>query len=60
LRSELKADERDLSRYSAKMLMGAACTYGQESYEDQKVGGKRLSDRKWPRRTGGELGGAMA
>lgn len=60
LRSELKADERDLSRYSAKMLMGVACTYGQDSYEYQKAGGVRLSDRKWPRRAGGELGGAMA
>ncbi|MEO0756418.1 MAG: hypothetical protein AAFY78_06035 [Cyanobacteria bacterium J06648_16] len=44
---------RDLSRYSAKMLMAVACTYGQGSYEYQKAGGKRLCDRKWPRRGSG-------
>ncbi|MEL6385559.1 MAG: hypothetical protein AAFQ89_24480 [Cyanobacteria bacterium J06626_18] len=59
-RSELKADERALSRYSAKMLMAVACTYGQDSYEYQKAGGVRLSDRRWPRRATSSTEGAMA
>ena len=50
LRSQLRAEERALSRYSAKMLMGVACAFGQDSYEYQKAGGVRLSDRKRPSR----------
>ncbi|MEO0759225.1 MAG: hypothetical protein AAFY78_20390 [Cyanobacteria bacterium J06648_16] len=61
-RSQLKAEERDLGRYSTKMLMAVACTYGRDSYEYQKAGGVRLSDRRWPRRSSsdGEMEGAMA
>jgi len=62
LRSQLKAEERDLGRYSTKMLMAVACAYGRDSYEYQKAGGVRLSDRRWPRRSdaAGSMEGAMA
>ncbi|MEO1744468.1 MAG: hypothetical protein AAFR99_22035 [Cyanobacteria bacterium J06629_9] len=61
-RSQLKAEERDLGRYSTKVLMAVACTYGRDSYEYQKAGGVRLSDRRWPRRStsAGSTEGAMA
>lgn len=50
LRSQIVAEEKDLSDYSEKMLIGIANRFGKNSYEYEKAGGVRKSERKRPGR----------
>ena len=48
LRSQIAAGEKDLFDYSEQMLLGVAAKYGKDSYEYEKAGGVRKSERKRP------------
>jgi hypothetical protein len=48
LHTQITDADRDLADYSEKMLLGVAVKYGKNSYEYEKAGGVRKSDRKRP------------
>ncbi len=50
LRSQIDAAEKDLADFSEQILLGVAARYGKNSYEYEKAGGVRKSERKRPRR----------
>ncbi|PZO13444.1 MAG: hypothetical protein DCF25_16110 [Leptolyngbya foveolarum] len=50
LRSQIVAAEKDLADYSERMLLGVAAQFGKNSYEYEKAGGVRKSERKRPSR----------
>jgi hypothetical protein len=50
LRCEIDDAERFLSQYSEQILMGVGGAFGKNSYEYEKAGGVRTSDRKRPTR----------
>lgn len=48
LKSQIAAAEKDLSNYSEQILLGVAARFGKDSYEYEKAGGVRKSERKRP------------
>lgn len=50
LRSQIVAAKKDLSDYSEQMLMSIGGRFGKNSYEYEKAGGVRKSERKRPNR----------
>jgi uncharacterized phage infection (PIP) family protein YhgE len=50
LRSQIAAAEKELSDYSEQILMGIGARFGKNSYEYEKAGGVRKSERKRPTR----------
>lgn len=50
LRSQIAEAEKDLSDYSEQILLGVAARFGKNSFEYEKAGGVRKSERKRPAR----------
>lgn len=48
LRSEIRADERDIRNLSERMLLAVGARYGKDSAEYKKAGGTRKSERQRP------------
>lgn len=47
-KSVFEEDERDLSDYSERLLLGVGSKFGKDSIEYEKAGGTRKSDRRKP------------
>lgn len=52
--NNFRADEKDLRDMSSQMLSGVKVKYGRDSNEYEMAGGTRLSERKKPKKKGGE------
>ncbi len=50
LNSQIAAAEKELADYSEQILLGVAARFGKDSYEYEKAGGVRKSERKRPAR----------
>ena len=50
LKSQIADAEKELSDYSEQILLGVAARFGKDSYEYEKAGGVRKSERKRPAR----------
>ena len=49
-KSRLSQREKELSEFNERMLVAVAAKYGKDSYEYEKAGGTRRSQRRRPRR----------
>ena len=56
LRSEIRADERDIRDLSERMLLAVGARFGKDSVEYKKAGGVRKSERQRPSAPAGEEG----
>ena len=52
--NNFRADEKDLRDMSSQMLSGVKVKFGRDSNEYEMAGGTRLSERKKPKKKGGE------
>lgn len=50
LKSQIAEAEKDLADFSEQILMGVGSRYGKNSFEYEKAGGVRKSERKRPTR----------
>jgi len=58
LQNELKQEEAELNDLNRRFLSAGEAVYGPDSSEYEMLGGTRKSERKKPKKTGGDTGGS--